>query len=351
VDDQGAAGFPFVVGEIISSTVPRAELKEAMATHAVTLSCLDGPDGQGEYWCAQLMQPVQRRIEDVDRSRYDADYVGVDEDGMFAWTHYIALRPHVGGEFGLGAQGVVADLAYVVDASLGADTVFDSTKVDWVATVVVDGTDAEGNTDPEPQPKADDGPEPPADVADAGVIAAPSPREQLAEQGAEVSAEHFRSALDGVIATLADLTGNPVAEIPRPVEVAARKHSRYRGKLPSYSFDGTEVRYHTVDPIHGPMWRSSADPDEALYWMADDVTCSMAWSWAQRTPSARTMDPFKVRWLMAVPMWLTLITALDVRWAGKTRVRISEIRREAQRRGPKPPQSDWADPARSRAQD
>ena len=25
------------------------------------------------------MQPVQRRIEDVDRSRYDADYVGVNE--------------------------------------------------------------------------------------------------------------------------------------------------------------------------------------------------------------------------------------------------------------------------------
>jgi hypothetical protein len=343
VDDQGVGEFPVVVRKVLSSTGPPSELSAAMATYGVTLGCLAGAHGEaehwcGEYWCVQLMQPIKRRIADVDRPRYDAAYVGADEDGLFAWTHYIALRPHAAGAFGPEAQGVVADFAYVVDASLGAGTVFDSTKVDWVATVVVDGSDAEGNTDLEPQPEADEDPEPPAAVAAAGVIAPPPPREQLGVQGAEVTAEQFGRALDGVIATLADLTGTPVAEIPRPVEVKARKHSRFRGKGPSYSFAPTEVRYHTVDPIHGPVWRSSTDPDEALYWMADDVTCSMAWSWAQRTPSARTMDPFKIRWLMAVPMWLTLITALDVRWAGKTRVRISEIRREAQQRGPRPRQ-------------
>jgi hypothetical protein len=154
VDVQGVAEFPFVVREVLSSAGPQPELKAAMAITGVTLGCLEGAHGQaehwcGEYWCAQLMQPIQRRISEVDRARYDAAYVGADADGLFAWTHYIALRPHTGGAFGPGTQGVIADFAYVVDASLGAGTVFDSTKVDWVATVVVDGLVAE-SAEPKP---------------------------------------------------------------------------------------------------------------------------------------------------------------------------------------------------------
>ncbi len=79
---------------------------------------------------------------------------------------------------------------------------------------------------------------------------------------------------------------------------------------------------------------STADPEEALYWMVDDVARSLAWSWAQRTPASRTMDRDQVKWLLAVPMWLTLVTALDGgEWARKTRGRISELRKHAQRRG------------------
>ena len=162
MDDRGATEFPFVIRDVISTATPQ-ELKEAMATQSVTVSRMAGADGQDEFWCAQLMQPVQRRVEMVDhRARYDADYVGVDAVGPYVWTHYVALRPHDAGAFGPGAQGVAADFAFVVDLSLGADTFFDSSKVDWVATVIIDGgADAEVlDTESDPSQHAEREPEP-----------------------------------------------------------------------------------------------------------------------------------------------------------------------------------------------
>ncbi|WP_157838284.1 hypothetical protein [Mycolicibacterium aromaticivorans] len=337
VDVQGVAEFPVVVREVLSSTGPQSELDAAMATYAVTLGCLTGAQGEaehwcGEYWCAQLMQPIQRPIADVDRPRYDPAYVGADGDGLFAWTHYIALRPHAAGALEPGAQSVVADFAYVVDASLGAGTVFDSTKVDWVATVVVDAVLAQ-SAEPEPQPEPEEQAAPRAPLPRAAVGQEPSPREQLSQVGSEVSSERFGGALDGVLTTLASLSGSVIGELPRPQEVKARKQSRHRGHGPTYSFTGSEVRYQTVDPVRGEVSVSTADPEEALYWMVDDVARSLAWSWAQRTPASRTMDRDQVKWLLAVPMWLTLVTALDGEWARKTRGRISELRKHAQRRG------------------
>lgn len=338
MDDQGAEGFPFTVREILSTTASLTDLDELVVTYGVTLGSLADRDGQHHYWCAELAQPVKRRIADVDDPCLDPAYVGVDDDGAFVWTHYVALRPH-DGTFGPGIPDVVADLAYVVDASLGAGTVFDSTKVDWVATVVVDSLGYDHAADQQasltssdeplssPSGRAEPPPQPPPPP--------PSPQANIPPPG--FSSEQFGRALDGVIVTLATLTGISVSEAPRPTEVKARKHSQYQGKGPSYSVDGSEMRYHTADPVHGLLWRSTSDPDEALYWIANDVARSLAWSWARRTPSARAMDSFKLRWLLAVPLWQTLMTALDVRWAGRTRVEISEIRREAQRRGPTPP--------------
>lgn len=232
------------------------------------------------------MQPVQRRAAMVDhRTRYDADYVGVDAAGPYVWRHYVALRPHDGGVFGLGVQGVAADFAFVVDLSLGADRFFDSNKVDWVATVIVDGgADAEV-LDAEPDPshhaereaEAEDNeatsaghergedpdeaeePEPPARPRRPAAVG-PTPREHLAREGTQVSAEQFGRALDGALATLANLTGTAAADIPRPREIKARKHFRYRGNHPSYSFSGTEVRYHTVDPIQGAVRETTQIP-------------------------------------------------------------------------------------------
>ncbi|HEX7825492.1 MAG TPA: hypothetical protein VF477_11360, partial [Mycobacterium sp.] len=315
------------------------ELDEVLATYGVTLVYLTGNDGQDHYWCAELAQPVRRRIDDIDEPHLDLAYVGVDEDGAFAWTHYVALRPH-DGTFGPGVRGAVADLYYVIDRSLSADVVFDLTKVAWAATVVVDGRGPDQATRSHALAKTGDEPwSPPSNQA--GPPPQPAVRSlPLGAPPAAFSSDQFGRALDGVIAALANLTGIPASEAPRPTEVKARKHSHDKSKGPSYSFDGNEMRYHTSDPLHGPLRRSTTDPDEALYWIANDIARSMAWSWARRTPSARVMDPFKLRWLLAVPLWQTLITALDARWAGRTRAEITEIRRKAQQRGPTPPTMD-----------
>jgi hypothetical protein len=329
-----------VVREIISGP---GELQQAAPAQAVTLACLAGVDGDGKFWCGQLEQPVKHRIDPAgDSQRYHADYLDRDEIGPFVWTYYIALQTHDAVAFGPDSHRVVADLAYVVDPSLGYDTVFDSSKVDWVATVTVDGADAEvtiaaephpqPTAEPEPQPEP--GPSPPAQRAEA---VPPAPVEQLSAEGPQITPEQFGQTLDGAIATLGTLTGTLPLDIPRPREVKARKHSpnRFRGEGPSYSFQANEVRYHTVDPLRGPVWVSTTDPGEALYWMVDDVARSVAWTWARRTPAARTMNDTQVQWLLAAPMWLTLITALDASWAGKTRARISALKKHAQEARPR----------------
>ena len=325
MDDRHAAGFRFVVREIISG--PR-ELEEAVPAQAVTLACLAGVDGDGEVWCGQLEQPVKHRIDPTGApDRYHADYLDRDEFGPFVWTYYIALQTHDGVALGPHAHSVVVDLAYVVDPSLGYETVFDSSKVDWVATVTVDGADPEEIPEPVPQPQ----PESSAPIPRPEAVL-PAPVEQLAAEGPQITPEQFGQALDSALATLGTLTGTLPLDIPRPREVKARKHSpnRYRGECPSYSFQANEVRYHTVDPLRGPVWESTTDPGEALYWMVDDVARSVAWTWARRTPAARTMNDDQVQWLLAAPMWLTLITALDASWAGKTRARVSALKKRDQ---------------------
>ena len=55
MEGQDAGGFGFVVREVISG--PR-ELAEVAPAQAVTLACLAGSDGEGQFWCGQLEQPV-----------------------------------------------------------------------------------------------------------------------------------------------------------------------------------------------------------------------------------------------------------------------------------------------------
>ena len=313
---QSAVVFPFVVRDVLAPRPSEAEAEHLLGLSAVTLTRLVGADGQGEFWCAQLNDPVCRRISDADSARYGYDMVGRDGEGLYAWAHYIALRPHYTGVFGPDCPDVAADLAYVVDVSLGVDAVFESHKVDWAATVIVGGSSS-----------ANEGR--PATVEMSQVVGDPATPRRL--DGA-ASAEDLGRGLDKVVAALADLTGTDITEIPRPAEVKARSHSRHRGVGPSYSWDGREMRYHTVDPSDGQLvWWSTADLDEGLFWMADDVARSVALSWARRAPASQTMSDGQVRWMLAIPMWLTLMASLNLEWAEKTRSRIALLRRSSQR--------------------
>lgn len=345
---SGRTSFPFVIGQVVTTRFVR-EMHDVMATEALVLNSMPTVDGQ-TVWCAKLVEPVRLRIGWADRGQYDPAYVAEDEAGVFLWTYFVTIHPHIDGSFAPGARGVVADLAFVVDVSLSSGPYFDPGKVSWAATVVVDaerhsppipaGGDRDGTF---PSSFTSKGPSsgvqrdrPPAGDFDGQrpALGAAALRRVLTRTGGGVSAEEFRLALDGAISRLAALTGTPVADVPRPQEVKARKHSRHRGSGPTYSV-GREVRYHTADPVHGLVWKESGDPDEALYWMVDDVARSLALAWARRTPAAAAMSGQQVRWSLAIPMWQTLMTALDARWEVRTRSRIAQFRRPAGSSGPR----------------
>lgn len=330
---QDPATIQFVIREVTAARF--TEINDAIGGEAVALNPMPTSDGQ-TVWCAQLAQPVKHWIEPADRDRYDPAYLTEDHTGTFVWTYFVTIHPHTNGAFGPGAVGVAAELAFIVDLTLSADAYFEPAKVEWAATVVVDvATSHAGHGDAEPSP-------PPADAAPGQDWPSSAPAEppmpdfveslpsRLPDRhGTVVTSQEFAAALDVAIAHVAALTGTPVANIPRPQEVAPRKHSRHRGDGPTYSI-GAEIRYHTADLIEGVIWKSTTDPDEALYWILDDVTRSLAMAWARRTPAAATMDAHQLRWSVAVPLWHTLMTALDARWEDKTRDRIAEIRRHVQ---------------------
>ncbi|QEN17523.1 hypothetical protein ACRDU6_00875 (plasmid) [Mycolicibacterium sp. ELW1] len=319
------------------------DLQLATPAQAVTLGNLASGEGGPAVWCAQLEQPIKHRIgQPADPCRYQAEYLDRDEFGLFLWVYFIAVKPHGSATVTAQEHSAVAELAYVVDPSLGYDTVLDSTKVDWVGTVSVDFAAKEPRTPPELAPQAQPALPPRPDPPPLERIHArppASPVERLGVDGTEVSTERFRHALDGAIATIADLTGMSRNDLPHPQEVKAHKHSRARrrdtGAL--YSFKGAELRYSTTDPARGAVWLSTTNPEEALYWMVDDVARLAAVAWAQRCPAAWVMGRAQVQWMLAVPMWQTLIAALNTQWAGNTRTRISALRQQARQNGSSQP--------------
>ena len=329
---QDPATLHFVIREVTAAR--SAHVTDAAGGEAVTLSAMPTTDGL-TAWCAQLAQPVRHEIDPDQRERYDPAYLTEDHTGTFAWTYFVTIHPHQPAALYPGATGVVAEIASVIDLSLSADAYFDPTKVEWTATAVLDiatahADDGDGHTATAavaPTPTNQDWPAPVADHP-AHDPDGPPPAQLLQRSGAAVSSQQFAHALDAAISSAASLTGTPVSDIPRPQEVKPRKHSRHRGAGPSYSI-GTEIRYHTADPIQGLIWKSTTDPDEALYWIIDDVTRSVAMTWAQRTPAAATMNDRQLKWTVAVPLWHTLMTALDPRWEANTRARIAELRRHA----------------------
>lgn len=326
------ATLRFVIREVTAAN--SVHVDEVAGTEAAVLTAMPTTDGQTVY-CAQLAQPITHQVDPAQRDRYDPTYLAEDHTGTFAWTYFVTVHPHQPAALHPGAIGVAAELAFVTDLTLSADAYFDPNKVEWAATVVVDAapadTGAEQTAPAAPPATATDQHWPPQTAAEPPAPAplGPAPARLLQhDDDNTVSSQQFAHALDAAISTAATLTGTPDDSIPRPQEVKPRKHSRHRGAGPSYSI-GSEFRYHTADPIHGLIWRSTTDPEEALYWIVDDVARSIAMTWAHRTPAAATMNDRQLQWTVAVPFWHTLMTALDPRWEAKTRARIAELRNHA----------------------
>jgi hypothetical protein len=164
--------------------------------------------GQGPYWCAWLDEPLKYRIPaEFDTNRCQHDYLDRDEQSTFLWIVVIVFRIRsADGHLRPDMHAAPADLAYVVDNTLGYDTVLDPTKVDFVAHVDIDSTYISG-----------DGPAPPTTAQSTTFMRGhphnddaetPPPDQVIADN---TTSEHQPS-------DLADVTGSPtvVANVSDP---------------------------------------------------------------------------------------------------------------------------------------
>lgn len=254
------------------------ELRAQLPVTATVLRTLPGPHGRGEFWCARLGEPVKYRFGgSFDTSRCQPEFLGQDPGGPFLWVQIIVVSPRTAGQrLTPGMRGVAVDLAYVVDLTLGQDNALDPGKVEYVAV---------------------------ADVDDQ-----PTPL---------VAPEEIASQLDAIVSALSRLTGqHPGDSVPTPVGPDGPQGRRV------YEIGPNALRYYSDQGTADWTWRSTTDPDELMYWIADDLVRRLAWNWTQEAPAAALMDDPQVRDQLWIPYWVTLMTALNAKWGERTRGRL-----------------------------
>ncbi len=255
-----------------------AELRDELPLVATVLRVVPGPQGRGEFWCARLERPVKYRIGDVfDTRRCQPESLGNDSAGPFLWIQIIVMSAHHPGQrIQPGITGMQVDVAYVVDLTLGQDSALDPAKVDYAGIAIVDD-----------QP---------------GLLAV---RAGLIDR------------VQSLVSALNELSGQGLDNhVPQPLGP-----NLVQGET-VYAITSADLRYYDGSDDTGQGWRSTTDPDELLYWIADDLARHAAWGWTRRTPSAARMDQHQLRDLLWIPQWLLLMTALDPSWGQRTRLRV-----------------------------
>lgn len=255
-----------------------AELRDELPLVATVLRVIPGPQGRGEFWCARLERPVKYRIGDAfDTARCQPESLGHDSGGPFLWIQIIVMSAHHPGQrIQPGITGMQVDVAYVVDLTLGQDSALDPAKVDYAGIAIVDD-----------QP---------------GLLAV---RAGLIDR------------VQSLVSALQELSGQALDNhVPQPLGPNLVQGEKV------YAVTSADLRYYDGSDDTGQGWRSTTDPDELLYWIADGLARHAAWGWTQRTPSAARMDQQMLRDLLWIPHWLLLMTALDPSWGQRTRLRV-----------------------------
>jgi hypothetical protein len=277
---------------IRSASSGPADLLAGVPLRATTLRCLPDTNGQGEFWCARLEEPLKYRLDaDFDTRRCQPEFLGRDEQGQFLWIQIIVVSGRGKDRLHPGMRSLPVDLAYVVDHTLGQDSALYREKVETVAAVEIDDVE---------QP-----------------VRRPS-------------AEEFHLRLLQLVAQLATLTGQHpgMEDVPEPLE--SRRGSSRR----VYDLRSEDLRYFSRDWVAKNWgWRTTSDPDELLYWIAEDLAEILAWAWTQKSPSYKTMDQPQARELLWMPQWQTLMTALNVEWGKRTGEQIAALRGSHERLG------------------
>lgn len=258
---------------------------------------------------AVLDTPVKYRIPPrFSPDRYHGQDLGRDEQGDFVWISAVAFRAHATRENPYtGMRDFAVDLSYVVDPTVEADATLDPHKVAPVGVVEIDddysasqGVGARNGSDQA--------------LAASAVPASAAPA---------VPAETFRHELEVIVAALATLAGESVADVVIPAQIdstaLAEGHAAY-----VLGEDG--LRYHGWDTMGAAWaWRSTADPDELTYWIVDDIASSLAWGWAQEQPTFAAMDEEQRVDQLWMPRWQFLMITLRPAWGDRTSTTIGAL--------------------------
>ena len=270
-----------------------ADLIAAVPLRATTLRCLPDTNGQGEFWCARMEEPLKYRVgTEFDTRRCQPEFLGRDEQGQFLWIQIVVVSGRGDNRLRPGMRGMAVDLAYVVDHTLGQDSVLDRAKIENIAVVHIDDD-------------IGDDVEPPRSTVE------------------RFSAEEFNMQLLKLVAALATLTGHHpgLDDVPEPIESRRGRCRRV------YDLRSDSLRYYTFDRVTRKWsWHTTTDPDELLYWILEDVADVLARQWAQKAPSFKTMAQPQARAMLWMPQWQCLMTALNVEWGKRTGEQISALR-------------------------
>jgi hypothetical protein len=277
-----------------------AELVGQLPLRATTLSCMPGPDGSGEYWCARLDSPIKYHLPlDFDTARVQPEFLSQDDDGAFLWVHVLVVSGRGrGSRLHPGMKAFRVDVAYVVDLTLGDCSRLDLSKIDYVGIAVIDDL-------PEDQPGITA-----QDRSAEGSVTVAAP--------ADVSAEEFRERLYGAVAQLATLAGAQPQQLPEPVRPGIPDSGGS-----AYEIGATALRYRNGGD--DGMWLSTRDPDELLYWIVDDLAKDLALEWAQKAPAYEQLDDIGKRVSLWFPQWHNMMMALSPEWGDRTQARIDKL--------------------------
>lgn len=271
---------------------------EHLPMRASTLRCLPGPTGDAEFWCARLDQPVKYRLDEhFDRQRCQPEFLAVDSVGEFLWVVVVVVwacspqdRLHPG------MRALDVEVAYVVDQTLGQDSVFDPAKVDVIGAAVVDDGGETTTSAPPPEVHA----------ASSAVFQA----EQSASS-AECRAPVLRNVRDfddefnRMVATLAALTGlHPGSDIPRRATGVVRDVPGHA----TYEIEPDSLRYFRFDVVAGWQWSVAKDLDHLLYQVVNDAARDLAWRWSEKAPASHAGG--SRRQSIATDFWRVLMAAL-----------------------------------------
>ncbi|CAN5471989.1 hypothetical protein BH09ACT8_BH09ACT8_55670 [soil metagenome] len=305
-------------------------LADQLPATGYTVHVLTDPHGAPAFH-AVLQTPMRFYFDGhFDGSRIDADRFGQDAQGPFLWVAEVIISPHRPEEqphpgmtnFPMNLDAVLVPVGDDVEALRDNTATMGHVLVDDIAEAPTDTgddivVDGDGPTQPEPltPPIA-----PPAQSAGPP----PLPVSVPASNGALLEGQ-VQQRVSQLRAQIAALVGWPVAEVQEPKCVKAGKETKQGG--PAYSVSRQGYRYFTKDLWQGYLMRETTDPDELLYWIADDVTRSAAWEWTMRTPAFGTAKGAEAQLAITMPLWHVLMSGLRYDWGRRTRLTASEQRR------------------------